>query len=160
MSIEFKKASAADAEVITGLRKRIWADVYRGVYPDEAIDGYDRAYHLARDSARISSADMHVFLIEDDGRPIGYMYFEDKGCVHIGSLYLLREYRGRGLGREAFALVKKYCSEHGFSSLTFNCSAHNAPALGFYQHLGAVETGRDVGHENPQEDQVTFEFEV
>ena len=160
MSIEFKKAFAADAEVITELRKRIWADVYRGVYPDEAIDNYDHAYHLARDRARIADQRAFVYLIKDEDAPIGYMYFEDKARVHIGSLYLLREYRGRGLGSKAFALVKKYCSEHGYSSFTFNCNAHNAPALGFYMRLGAVETGRDVGHENPQEDQVTFKFEV
>ena len=160
MSIRFKKAIPADAAVISRLRKRIWADVYRGIYPDQAIDGYDGSYHEARDRARIEDPACSVYLITEGATPVGYLYFEDRGRVHIGSLYMLRECRRQGAGRRAFELVRSYCRENGYKTFTCSCNAHNAPALAFYEHIGGREIGRDVGHENRQEDQVKFEFEV
>lgn len=160
MSIEFKKAIPGDEKTVSALRREIWADVYRGIYPDDAIDGYDFSYHEARDLARINDPDTTVCLITDGEAPVGYLYFADRGSVHIGSLYLKRECRGQGAGRRAFELVRSYCRGKGYASFTCNCNAHNSPALAFYARMGGRETERDVGHENRQEDQVKFEFEV
>lgn len=158
--VAFRPAGLSDAETISALRRRVWDETYRGVYPDAAIDSFDFAAHVARDRARISDPAYRVYVIEDGPLPVGYLYFEDRGRVRVQSLYLLRGYRGRGIGGAAFGLVADYCREKGYGGFTFSCNAHNRPALGFYEHMGAVETGRDVGHENRQEDQISFRIEV
>ena len=160
MELRFKPAEERDAAVITGLRKAIWATTYRGIYPDEVIDQYDTEGHLRRDLGRIHDPSCRVRLIMDGDRPIGYLYFQHRTGVHIQSLYVLREYQGRGVGRAAFGLVRSYCREQGLTSFTCNCNEHNGPARGFYEHQGGVVVGADVGHENHQEDQITYRFPV
>lgn len=159
-SVCFVPAKESDASVITALRRRIWADVYRGIYPDEAISAYETEYHLARDRERILSPHYHVFTVRDGEKPVGYLYFEDNGRVHAQSLYLLSPYRGLGIGRAAFDVMRTYCRENGYRKLTCCCNAHNLPALAFYERMGGREISRSVGHENRQEDQIGLVFEV
>ena len=158
MDLRFKPAEERDAAVIGALRREIWGTTYRGIYPDEAIDQYDVEGHLRRDRARIAGPAFRVWVIEDGERPIGYLYLQYGSGVHIQSLYVLREYQGRGIGRAAFALIRNCCRGWGLETFTCNCNEHNAPARGFYEHLGGILIGADVGHENRQEDQVMYLF--
>ena len=158
MELQFRPAEARDAAVIGALRREIWGTTYRGIYPDEVIDRFDAAGHLRRDQARIADPAFRVWVIQDGERPIGYLYLEHRTGVHIQSLYVLREYQGRGIGRAAFGLIRDCCRELGLETFTCNCNEHNAPARGFYERMGGVLIGADVGHENRQEDQVKYLF--
>ena len=160
VELRFRPAEERDAAVIGKLRREIWGTTYRGIYPDEVIDRFDVEGHLRRDLGRIADPAFRVWVIEDGERPIGYLYLERRTGVHIQSLYVLREYQGRGIGRAAFALVRDCCRAWGLETFTCNCNAHNAPARGFYEHLGGVLIGADVGHENRQEDQVKYLFQT
>lgn len=158
--IEFVPALISDAKTITRLRRIVWGETYRGIYPDEAIDGYCESWHEARDIARILDPDHEVFVIRDGGTPIGYFSFTHKGKVHITSLYALSGYKGSGIGRAAFDIVRKYCAENGFPSFTVNCNEHNLPARGFYEHMGGRLIALDGGHADRREDQTTYFYKV
>ena len=160
MSIQFRPATASDAAVITQLRRTIWSTTYRGIYPDAEIDQYDTARHLRRDLARISDPSSRVYLIMDGDMAIGYLYFQHETGVHIQSLYVLRAYQRRGVGRMAFEIVQAYCRAQGLPGFTCNCNAHNRNARAFYERLGGTVVGEDTGHANLQEDQITYVFPV
>lgn len=160
MQVFFRPAAAEDAAVISSLRKTIWGTTYRGIYPDAEIDRYDTERHLRRDLARISDPSYRVYLILDGDRPIGYLYFQHRGGVHIQSLYVLREYQRRGIGRKAFEIVRAYCRAQGLTGFTCNCNAHNRNARAFYEHFGGIVVAEDVGHANLQEDQITYAFSL
>ena len=158
--LTFKKALTGDAITIARLRRVVWDETYRGIYPDEAIDGYCERYHEARDLARILDPDHEVFLICRSDAPIGYFSFIHKDKVHISSLYVRMGCKGMGAGRRAIELVLDYCAEHGFPAFTVNCNEHNLPARAFYEHMGGRLVSVDGGHANRQEDQATYVFET
>lgn len=158
--IEFVKALTRDAITITRLRRVVWDETYRGIYPDEAIDNYCEAFHEERDLARILDPDHDVFVIMDEGTPVGYFSFIHKDKVHITSLYVIKEYKGIGAGRRAFALVEEYCKAHSVPSFTVNCNEHNSSARAFYEYMGGKLIAVDGGHSDRREDQATFQFTV
>ena len=158
--VEFVPAKAGDAESIGRLRQRIWDTTYRGIYPDTAIDGFDYEWHRERDLRRISDPSFMVYLIRCGGVDIGYLIFRETDTgVWLHSLYVLQEYQHRGIGKQAFAILKDYCMENGINRFACNCSPHNENAMRFYQRMGGVVVKTDTGHENRQEDSVIFEFD-
>ena len=163
--VVFQKAEPADAAVLTETRQKVWAATYRGIYPDEMIDGYDYPKHNARDLRRINDPENTVWLAMDGDDCVGYLYVGPCGYGRykdfdfcLNSLYFLPEYQGIGLGRQAFQLVKEECRRRGYDRFFCGCSAHNHRARGFYEHMGGVLGAQSVGHENKAEDLVYYEF--
>ena len=161
MNVEFIPAKASDAAAISTLRQRIWDTTYRGIYPDAVIDVFDYDWHQQRDLKKISNPSFTVYLIKYDDEDIGYFIFQHAGSgIWLRSLYVLREYQHKGIGKQAFAILKDYCQEKGINRFACDCSPHNENAMQFYQRMGGVVTKTDTGHENKQEDGVIFEFNL
>ena len=160
MDIDFVPAKTDDAAAIGALRHRIWDTTYRGIYPDAAIDDFNYDWHRQRDLKKISDPSFTVYLIKCGGEDIGYFVFQHTGSVvWLHSLYVLREYQHRGIGKLAFSVLEDYCREKGISRFACNCSPHNENAMRFYRRMGGVVVKTDTGHENKQEDGVIFEFD-
>ena len=161
MNIDFAPAKASDAATISTLRQRIWDTTYRGVYPDAVIDDFDYDWHQQCNLKKISDSSFTVYLIKYREEAVGYFIFQDTDAgVWLHSLYVLRKYKRRGIGKQAFSILKDYCIEKEINRFVCNCSPHNENAMRFYQHMGGVVAKTDTGHDNKQEDGVIFEFNV
>ena len=161
MNTDFVPAKAGDEVTISTLRQKIWDTTYRGIYPDTVIDDFNYDWHQQRDLKKISDPSFTVCLIRHGDEDIGYFIFQHTGSgVWLHSLYVLREYQHRGIGKQAFAILKDYCREKGISCFACNCSPHNENAMQFYRRMGGVVTKTDTGHGNRQEDGVVFEFNL
>ena len=57
---------------------------------------------------------------------------------------LLPEVQGAGWGRRMMEALFALLAEHGSCGVHWGVSRTNAPALGFYRHLGATEIGGDA----------------
>lgn len=57
--------------------------------------------------------------------------------IHLEDLFVRPEHRGAGHGRALLARLAAICSERGYARLEWNVLDWNAPAIGFYQALGA-----------------------
>jgi len=57
---------------------------------------------------------------------------------------LLPEVQGAGWGRRMMEALFALLAEHGSRGVHWGVSRTNAPALGFYRHLGATEIGGDA----------------
>ena len=85
----FVEATAADALTIIGLRRRIWDTTYRGIYPDSMIADFDWAWHKEKELSRIHLPTYSVYLIQKDGRDIGYLTMHKADEIVLQSLYIL-----------------------------------------------------------------------
>ncbi len=158
--IRFVSAMLDDASTFNGLRRVVWSTTYRNIYPDEVIDHYDYPGHIQRDIDRINNKNYHVYLIQEDDIPIGYFYFEHDSRLHIQSLYVLKEYQKRGIGKKVFTFIRQYCKENRLDHFTCECNQHNRNARRFYEHMGGINIKENIGHENKREDQITYSFKI
>jgi GNAT superfamily N-acetyltransferase len=109
--------------------------------PDEVV-GTEDLLHEALFGPR---PDAEVVLAELDGAPVGFALF----CGHFSTwltrrglwledLYVTPSARGRGIGRALLQHLARIAVERGCGRLEWWVLDWNAPAIGFYQGLGAV----------------------
>ena len=73
----------------------------------------------------------HVLASDGDGKPIGTARMDENG--KIGRMAVLREYRGRGVGRKILQVIMDYGRSEGITD--FHLSAQIG-AVGFYSKMG------------------------
>jgi len=91
-----------------------------------------------------------VLLGEYQGEVVAYaLYypvfgsFSTVGKVHLEDLFLRKDLRGKGFGRQMMARVAKEVLAEGFTGMEWSCLDWNEPSIEFYKKLGGeLETGR------------------
>jgi GNAT superfamily N-acetyltransferase len=80
-----------------------------------------------------------------DGQTVGYaLWFVNystwsgKHGIYLEDLYVRPELRGRGTGKALLATLASICVERGYRRLEWWVLDWNAPAIGFYESLGAI----------------------
>ena len=85
-----------------------------------------------------------VVLAEDAGAPVGFALFFHTFSTFLGQpgiyledLFVLPEARGRGVGRALLAHLARLAQERGCGRVEWAVLGWNAPAIRFYDSLGA-----------------------
>ena len=85
-----------------------------------------------------------VLIGEIDGTPQGFALFfhnfstfEGRPGLYLEDLFVRPEARGSGLGKALLAHLAALCTERDCARLEWSVLDWNAPAIGFYQSLGA-----------------------
>jgi ribosomal protein S18 acetylase RimI-like enzyme len=97
-----------------------------------------------RDALFGPEAFVEAFVAEEGGRYAGYALFYpnyasfrgQKG-YYLEDLYVASEFRGSGLGETFLRQIARRGAASGFSRIDFQVLEWNAPAIGFYEKLGA-----------------------
>ncbi|WP_416467604.1 GNAT family N-acetyltransferase [Pseudomonas sp. LFS044] len=87
---------------------------------------------------------VHSLICERDGRAIGFaVYFYSfstwlgRNGIYLEDLYITPEQRGGGAGRDLLRHIAREAVEHRCGRLEWSVLDWNAPAIGFYESLGA-----------------------
>jgi GNAT superfamily N-acetyltransferase len=85
-----------------------------------------------------------VIVAELEGKLVGYTLFFynystflTKPGIYIEDLFVLPEYRGQGIGKSLVNAVAKLALEKGCGRVEWSVLDWNAPAIVFYEHIGA-----------------------
>jgi len=63
--------------------------------------------------------------------------FRGQRGMYLEDIYIKQEFRGAGLGEAMLKHIAKIAKERGFERIDFQVLEWNAPAIGFYEKLGA-----------------------
>lgn len=147
-----RAASIDDVPAIAAVHVASWRENYRGIVPDDFLDGLavEAREHGWRTRLANLTADQAFYIAEDaDGRVVGFAcggprqasdpaYIPYTGEVY--AIYLLREMHGQGTGRALVRAVAGRLAEHGMRSLLIWVLAEN-PARRFYEAIGGMLVG-------------------
>ena len=85
-----------------------------------------------------------VLLAKSDADTVGfalffhnYSTFLGRPGIYLEDLFVLPEWRGRGIGRELLTVLARLAVQRGCGRLEWSVLDWNAPAIGFYQRMGA-----------------------
>ena len=102
-----------------------------------------RFHEDAFDEMMRSDAYAGGFMLEADGKTVGFAlvaktYSREAGgmVLWLEELFILEEYRSRGLGREFFSAVEAYARENGYARIRLEVEADNVRARSLYERLG------------------------
>ena len=131
--------------------RSVFLEFSKMFYSSEAVmHALPEEYHAdAFDELMRSGEYADAFMLEADGKCVGYAltaktYSREAGgkVLWLEELFVLPEYRSRGLGREYFAYIERYAKENGFARIRLEAETSNLRAISLYERLGY----RDLGY--------------
>lgn len=146
--ISYRKATIEDCFPIAELKGIVWNTTYRGIYPDESLDGYDVGKNALIIQKIVNNPEIEIYVAEDKGKIVGFMtcgkpykpfrHYEQE----IGLLYILKEYQRQGIGRGFFDVARKQVKENGYKEFIVSVNSQNSNAIQFYRSMGgeAIDT--------------------
>lgn len=116
-----------------------------------ALAEYEKLSHVVTGSARRLAEDLfgprpraEAMLVEADAKVVAFaLYFHNystfltQSGLYLEDIFVLPEYRGRGIGKALLAQVAKLACERGCGRLEWSVLDWNVSAIGFYESLGA-----------------------
>ncbi len=145
------------AERISVLADTIWHECYASVLEKGQIDYMLRTYHSADAMLREMSEGYDFFVVTDGGKDAGYYSVHDEGGrLYISKVYLLKECRGRGVGKRMFSEIDSYAKEHGLHEEYLRVNKGN-PTVEIYKRSGFSITDTvtsDIGNGYVMDDYV------
>lgn len=123
--------------LIEALARRIVPDFYAPFFERATAEYLVESGHTAAAlTVQAGRGDRH-FLIEGEGRPVGYFSLAGDGeRVLLSHFYVLREYRGRGLGQLAMDFIDRQVTAMGGRRIELFVLRQNSAAVGLYRKNG------------------------
>ncbi|MCA8941886.1 MAG: GNAT family N-acetyltransferase [Planctomycetes bacterium] len=135
--LRIRRATPADAETLFGFVSQLAR--YEKLAHEVVGSAGEMREQLASDRPPFEA-----LLAELDTGPLGFaLYFETYStfhtarCLHLEDLFVTPEARGRGVGRALLAAVARAARDRECPRLQWNVLDWNAPAIGFYERVGA-----------------------
>ena len=85
-----------------------------------------------------------IFALED-GKEVGFaLFFHNfstflgRAGIYLEDLFVLPEYRGKGLGKALLGKLAQIAVERGYGRMEWSCLDWNRPSIDFYLSMGAT----------------------
>lgn len=141
--MEIREATLRDAEAVQRVARAAWHAAHEQIIGAEAVDELlDRWYDREGLRKRITRDDAPMFLAIDDGEVVGFTQGvpgEDNNNpadAVVGSIYVLPEYWGEGIGTELLNRLFDAFRENGWTSVCLAVMAENDVGRSFYDTHG------------------------
>lgn len=135
--------------------KELTVAAFDGVSIDQGIEqqfgiiqehdwGWRKSRHVDDDVTRDVAG---IFVLEDDGRTIGFISTwcdQEAGIGHIPNLVLDAEYRGRGWGRRLIEHALDHFRRQGLTHARIETLAQNEVGRKLYESYGFREVARQI----------------
>lgn len=144
-----RDAVVDDANAMSRLHVRAWQSAYRGVMPDEYLDGLQADDRIEMWRGIIAEANRRpplVAVVADD--VVGFAAFGEErsstsaqGCGELYAVNLDPDHWGRGIGRVLLQQVTRALAAMGYREAVLWVVPQNVRARALYESEGWVEDG-------------------
>lgn len=141
-----RSAQEEDAAALAALGRQTFIETFGHVYKPADLNAYlDGTYAPELQLQEIRCAETRMQVVEDVGRLIAfcksapcYLPMEGKpdNSWQIHRIYVLAEYKGRGIGQELLADALKYFRDKSASAVYVGVWSGNHAAQAFYRRVG------------------------
>ena len=136
--MQVREATPADAEDVHRVAEAAWHDAHADIVGADAVDAFLAEYYdPATLRERYRNADSVTFVVDDEGRVVGYASGVPSGDGYtLGSLYVHPERQGEGIGSRLLARVEDAAREADYDAVDLVVMAGNNDSIGFYESKG------------------------
>ena len=137
--IKIESATYSDEiATVSSLAQDIWHECYREILSTQQIDYMLDKYLIVKEiTKQIRQEGYLYYLLKIDENDAGYL------CIHVeekrlflSKLYILKEYRGKGIPRKVIDFLEEVCEKHLLESVYLAVNKYNTNAFEVYEHLG------------------------
>lgn len=163
MPLEVRPAIPDDAAAIAAVHVRAWQVAYRGLIPDEVLDGLSVEQRQEAWRQAMSGEDSPaVYVAVKDGAVVGFCAAAAPGrdvyaggdVAEIGAIYVEPDLWRRGIGSALMDAAIDDLRAVGWRWVTLWVLAKNEQARGFYARYGLQPDGAETTHEDSGEREI------
>jgi ribosomal protein S18 acetylase RimI-like enzyme len=146
-----RRAGPADAPTLAALGAQTFRETFAHLYPPEDLEVFlADAYGLERTRADLADPAKASWLVEADGRAIGYALAGPCGlphddvtpaCGELKRIYFLKDHQGGGLGKALFAEILAWLQSDRPRDVWIGVWSENFGAQRFYERQGFEKVG-------------------
>lgn len=158
-----RKRKMEDSLELANCIATVWNTTYKEIVDDDFLKGLlDNVQGSAEKLRNNLNNQPNYYVLTLQEKIIGWIYYEldsDKydGAAEIHSLYVLKEYQGKGYGQKLYNYAVKKIRKKGIKKLVIGCLDGN-PSNNFYKHLGGKYIGKHLFREKYKENFYLFEL--
>lgn len=136
-----RPAKPGDADSIARVHVAAWRTTYRGILADSYLDSLSVEERAAGWRGLLVNPDQFTLVAEVEGEVVGFANGGPERSGHYGfegqlyALYLLSEFRGRGIGRKLFRHTATTSLDRETDGMLVFCLEQN-PYRRFYERMG------------------------
>ncbi len=141
-----RPAKPDDLDAIASLHVQSWRGTYRGIMPDDFLDGPvegDRLSHWRELMEEVGGGRI-ILVAEVDGALAGFVTAKPSGedgvDAYIEHIHVRPALKGAGIGRKLLAEATDRLIGQGHGSAYLLVFSDNHQTIGFYERLGGVTT--------------------
>ena len=127
--MQLTKATQNDIPKIQELARKSWKNAYIGIISDEQIEYMlSTMYSETEISSQMKNPNYHYFIIYFNENPAGFIGFEnhyEPKTTKLHRIYLLDDFKGKGLGKTALSFLKERVTEIGDHRIILNVNKEN-----------------------------------
>jgi GNAT superfamily N-acetyltransferase len=156
--VQVRAAVVEDAEQIAEVHVRSWQAGYRGLLPQNYLDGLDPAARVPARRRMLAEADLPrsgTLVAADDGQVVGFAHIgpsrdedADSSVGEVFAIYLAPGAWGKGRGRELMTAALADLVRAGYRQATLWVLDSNARARRFYEATGFRPDGASMADES------------
>lgn len=140
--MKIRKAKSKDAKEIIEVNVKTWITTYKGMIPDRILqikmDTIEESTKICEETVE---KDDNVLVAVEDEKIVGIVSYgkaraiNDSTTGEIYSIYVLKEYQGKNIGKKLFKAAKDILNKEGYKNLIVTCIKQN-PYNEFYKKMG------------------------
>ena len=138
MNLEIREARPGDLKSVIILMQEF------AVY-EKLLDSLDITEKKLGTAAFGKGSFVEILIATIDEVAVGYALFfpyfasfRGQRGIYLEDIYVSADYRGRGIGKRLLCEIARIARSRSFDRIDFQVLSWNAPAISFYQKLGAV----------------------
>jgi len=151
-----RRAGTDDAQALSALATRTFVDTFGHLYPHSDLESFlAETYCAEAQRALLSNLDLAIWLLEQNGAPVGYALAGPCTLPHadvaagdgeLKRLYVIKALQGRGLGVHLMQAAMDWLLQEGPRTLWLGVWSDNHGAQRFYARYGFVKAGEYLFH--------------
>jgi len=143
--------SENDIAIVEELARRIWTEHYTPIIGKDQVEYMlDKFQSKAAISLQIKSEGYLYFLLEKEGKYIGYIAVQSEGReLFLSKIYIEASRRGKGFGKEAIQFLENLARKLSLEKISLTVNKNNVKTIKAYGKMGFKNLGpvvQDIGN--------------
>ena len=132
--LEFVEVKLNDIKEFAKLTSEIWHEYWTCILSNEQIDYMVEKFQSENAIInQINNENYTYFYIVYDKQKAGYIGLSNKqDYLFLSKLYLKKEFRHKGLGKEAFDFIKQFAQNNNYNKIQLTVNKYNKNTIDAY----------------------------
>mgnify|MGYP000195128095 FL=1 len=139
----FKKVQENDITKLAALASKIWHEYWTEILTESQIE------YMLENFQSVNAIEKQIaeerynyyFISDENNENIGYFGISNKeNYMFLSKLYLLKEYRRKGIGKAAFEKIKQLAAKENLTTIRLTVNKYNTNTINAYKKWGFIIT--------------------